>query len=39
MRLDAAADVSLPAICDFHETVAAKSEMPDAIVVPVVIVK
>lgn len=39
LRLQPAADFGLPAICDFQEAVAAKGQMPDAVVVAVVIVK
>ena len=39
VRLQPAADIALPAICDFHKTVAAEGQMPDAVVVAVVIVK
>ena len=39
LRLQPAADLGLPAIGDFQKTVAAKGQMPDAVVVAVVIVK
>lgn len=39
LRLRPAAELGLPAIRDFHKTVAAKRQMPDAVVVAVVILK
>ena len=39
LRLRRAADFSLPTICHFQEAVAAKGQVPDAVVVAVVIVK
>jgi hypothetical protein len=39
LRLEPAADLGLPAICDFQKAVAAERQMPDAVVVAVVIVK
>ncbi|MCE3225276.1 MAG: hypothetical protein K0S58_3456 [Nitrospira sp.] len=39
LRLQPAADIVLPPIRDFHETVAAEGQMPDAVVVAVVILK
>ena len=38
-ELAAPFDLSLPAICNFQEAVAAKGQVPDAVVVAVVIVK
>jgi len=39
LRLQPAADLGLPAIRHFHKTVTAKRQMPDTIVVAVVILK
>jgi len=39
VRLQPAADIGLPAICHFQKTIAAEGQMPDAVVVAVVIVK
>lgn len=39
LRLEPVADLGLPAIRDFQEAVAAKGQVPDAVVVAVVIVK
>jgi hypothetical protein len=39
LRLGSAAQFGLPAVCHFQEAIPAKGQMPDAVIVAVVIVK